>query len=143
MQNAVQYLSGNVATRGRKSVRPGDPVTLPIPRRVKEVQVHRPDGIVDPIPAAGYDTMHYARTRRVGTYRVDPGVRNSRVFAVNLFNEVESQVAPTPTVTLGTEMVAAQAGTVEVNEPAWHYVLVAVLILLLLEWVVYNQRVFV
>ena len=143
MQNAVQYLSGNVATRGKKSVRPGDPVTLPIPRRTKEVQVHRPDGIVDTIPAAGYDTMHYARTRHVGAYRIEPGVRNFRTFTVNLFNEVESRVAPTPTLTLGTEMVAAQAGTVDVNEPAWHYVLVALLILLLLEWVVYNQRVFV
>ena len=65
------------------------------------------------------------------------------VFAVNLFNVVESRVAPNPTLTIGAEPVEAQAGAVEVNRPAWHYFLIAVLILLLLEWVVYNQRVFV
>jgi len=143
MQNAVQYLSANVATTGRKSVSPGEPVTLPIPRRAKQVKVIRPDKKEDPVPSAGYQTIHYADTRLVGAYEIEPGVPGHDVFAVNLFNAVESRVAPNPTLTIGAEPVEAQAGAVEVNRPAWHYFLIAVLILLLLEWVVYNQRVFV
>ena len=47
MQNAVYYLAASVATAGEKSIRPGDPVTLPLPAEVADVLIHRPDGAVD------------------------------------------------------------------------------------------------
>lgn len=143
MQNAVQYLAANVTTMGERSVRPGEPVTLPIPPDTAEVRIHRPDGVVDEIPAGGYQTVHYARTRRVGTYRIEPGLRGHDIFAVNLFNPVEGNVRPVSRLALGAGTVEARAGTIEVNEPAWPYLLLAILVLLLLEWIVYNRRVFV
>ena len=143
MQNAVQYLAGSAATVGKKSVLPGEPVTVPIPSRTREAEVRRPDGTSDAVPVAGYDTMHYARTRRVGTYHVDPAAQGSEAFAVNLFNPVESRVAPVMTLVLGADLVEAQAGSIRVNQPAWPYLVLAMLILILLEWVVYNHRVFV
>lgn len=143
MQNAVQYLAANVATTGRKSVSPGQPVTLPIPKVNGEVTIHRPDGVDDRVPAAGYQTIHYARTRRVGPYRVEPGLPGNDVFAVNLFNEVESRIEPVSQLTMAAGSVEAQAGAVEVNEPAWPYLLLAILVLLLVEWIVYNRRVFI
>jgi hypothetical protein len=143
MQNVIQYLSANVATRGKKSVSPGEPVTLPIPQEVEQVRVARPDKKEDRVPSAGYQTIHYADTRLVGTYRIEPGVPGQDAFAVNLFNAVESRVEPAETLTIGADSVEAQAATVEVNVPAWHYFLIGMLVLLLVEWVVYNQRVFV
>lgn len=143
VQNAVQYLAANVATTGQKSISPGEPVTLPVPKRRGAARIHRPDGVVDQVLTGGYLSIHYARTRQVGTYRVEPGVPGDDVFAVNLFNAVESRVEPASRLTIAAEAVEAQAGTVEVNEPAWQYLLWAILILLLVEWIVYNQRVFI
>lgn len=141
--NAVQYLAAAIATTGKRSVKPGDPVTLPLPRRVENVTVHRPDGTDDDDLPAANQTLHYGRTRTVGAYRIEPGVAGRDTFAVNLFNSDESLVAPSDTLRLGSNAIASQTGMIEVNEPAWPYFLLAMLALLLIEWIVYNRRVFV
>jgi len=143
MQNAVQFLAANLSTTGKKSAAPGEPVSLPIPRRLDTVKIIRPDGVTDSVPAARYQTIHYARTRAVGPYRVEPGIAGQDVFAVNLFNPVESNVAPVRSLTVGAGKVEPQAAGVQVSKPAWTYFLLALLVLLLLEWVVYNRRVMV
>ena len=143
MQNALEYLASNVAVAGKKSVVPGEPVTLPVPERTDTVAVRRPDNTVETIPVAGYQTVHYARTRQVGVYELDPGVKGENKFAVNLFDPTESNVAPAETLTIGAGQVAAHATEIEVNEPAWPYFLIALLVLLIIEWIVYNQRVFI
>jgi len=143
MQNAVSYLAANVATVGENSVLPGEPVTLPIPKRVDEVTVTRPDGVVDRVPSSGNQTIHYAGTRKVGVYKVDPGVAGQDQFATNLFDPVESRVAPASTLVLGASKIEAKAGRMQVNQPAWRYLLLTMLVLLLVEWIVYNHRVFV
>jgi len=74
---------------------------------------------------------------------VHPGVVGDDVFAVNLFNAVESRVEPVSMLTIGADAVEAQMISAEVNEPAWPYLLLAALVLLLIEWVVYNRRVFI
>ncbi|MFH1111128.1 MAG: VWA domain-containing protein [Planctomycetota bacterium] len=143
MQNALQFLASNVAATGKRSVAPGEPVTLPIPPRVETVKIVRPDGIEDSIPTGKYQTIHYARTRTVGTYRLEPGLPGDNVFAVNLFNPTESNVAPAPTVTIGADGGKPQVAGIQVSKPAWPYMLLALLALLILEWIIYNQRVFV
>ena len=79
----------------------------------------------------------------MGTYRIRPGVSGEDLFAVNLYSPPESQVRPAAAVRIGALTVEAQAATMEVNEPAWPYLLLALLCVLLFEWVVYNRRVFV
>jgi hypothetical protein len=143
VQNMVQYLAASISVRGERGVSPGEPVTVPIPANVETVEISRPDNIIDRVATAGSQSVHYARTREVGPYRVNPAMPRYEVFAVNLYNENESTVAPVGKLTLGATTVEARAGKVEVNKPAWPYFLLGVLALLLLEWVVYNQRVFV
>ncbi|UCE58474.1 MAG: VWA domain-containing protein [Phycisphaerales bacterium] len=143
VQNSVQYLAGNVAVLGRRGISPGEPVSLPIPQDLTHTRVIRPDGVDDRVPVAGHPTIHYARTRIVGTYRVEPGEPGRNQFAVNLFDSTESQVAPTSTLTLGTQQIQAKTGTLNVNQPAWRHFVIAMLVLLLIEWIVYNRRVFV
>jgi len=143
MQNAVQFLGSGIATLGRRAVAPGEPVSLAAPAEVKQVNVMRPDGKTDELPVDEGRTIHYARTRTVGVYRLEPVTDDRGTFAVNLFNETESHVAPADTLAIGGERVQADSGPIAVQRPAWPYVLVALLVLLLLEWVVYNQRVFV
>lgn len=143
LQNMVNYLASNLAMQSERSLRPGDPVSLQIRGDTDTATIARPDNEIDSIPTGSYRSIHYARTRKVGIYRVTPGVEGRDVFAINLFNETESNVSPVQAITLGATSVEAQGGTAAINKPAWMYFLLGVLIFLLLEWVVYNQRVFV
>lgn len=143
MYNAIQYLASNVTTSGTKAARPGEPVTIPVPADIDEVTIRRPDGSTDEVAAPSRQTVQYARTRTVGVYEVSPAVPGREDFAVNLFNPTESRIEPAPTLTLGGGRVTTEAASIQVNEPAWPYVLIALLVVLVLEWIVYNKRVFV
>ncbi|MBI1826258.1 MAG: VWA domain-containing protein [Planctomycetes bacterium] len=143
MQNAIQYLSSNIATKSKKSIAPGEPVTLPAPPKVELVTITRPDGTTETTSPAASQSIHYGATREVGLYKVSPGVPGDDTFAVNMFNRTESDVAPATLLNIGTEKVGMAGAAVPVNRPAWKYFLLGVLILLLLEWIVYNRRVFV
>ncbi len=143
LQNAVQTLASNLAGTGRRSVRPGEPITLSVPSRADHMTILRPDGSSERIATAGAVMAPYARTHLVGAYRVEPAEPGADAFAVNLFNANESQVAPAESLTLGAGNVSAQAASVETNRPFWPVLLLALLGVLVLEWVVYNQRVFV
>ncbi len=143
MQNAVQYLSGTAAAANRRSLEPGQPVSLPIPADTQTVVVTRPDQRQDRIETGQYDTLHYSLTRQVGVYEISPSLEGANKFAVNLFNPEESNIAPAGTLTLGVASLDVSSQAVEVNRPAWRYALLALLAILFLEWVVYNRRVFV
>ena len=143
MQNAVQYLAGELTAGGRRSVRPGETVTLAVPGNADELRVRRPDGQEDRVAAGDATVAHFGRTDVVGVYDVTPSPPERGAFAVNLFSAHESLIAPAPELTLGAQRVPAKAEAVEINQPAWRYLLLGLLGLLLLEWVVYNQRIFV
>ncbi|MCH7719809.1 MAG: BatA and WFA domain-containing protein [Planctomycetes bacterium] len=143
MHNAMQYLSATLVTAGMQNVLPGEPVKLPVPEGTTSVRIHRPDGTEDEVPSAGYASVHYAKTRTVGVYRAEPGVDGQDYFAVNLFSPAESRVAPNRHLTIGGAVVAASESLERINEPLWQWPLLAVLAVLLLEWIVYNKRVFV
>jgi hypothetical protein len=141
--NAVQFLTGAVSTRGQTSIRPGEPVTIPAPAKARTITVQRPDNGTDEISTAGASQVHYAKTREVGVYRARPGIDGDELFAVNLFNPTESQVAPNTTLVLGGTTLTAGEGVQTVNRQIWQWVLLGLLAVLLLEWIVYNKRVFV
>ena len=141
--NAIQYLSANVSASGESSVRPGSPVQIPIRARARRVVVARPDGTQDEIPSAGAQYAHYGRTRLAGVYQAQGGPIGENEFAVNLFSQAESDVRPTTTFSIGATQVATGGQLAKVNRPFWPWVLLAVLFVLVLEWVIYNKRVFV
>ncbi len=143
MYNMVQYLASNIANASHRIVKPGDPVTLPIPGDAASITVTRPDSSIDTVPAAGYQSIHYARTRLVGPYRIEPHLPRAAAFAVNLFSAVEGNISPAKSIEFGSGSVETKSGDIKVNRPAWQYFLLGLLVLLLIEWVVYNQRVFV
>jgi len=143
MQNMVSFLGSNLAMQSQRRLRPGEPVSVPIAGKSDTATIARPDNEIDSVPTGSYRSIHYSRTRQVGVYRVSPGVKGHDVFAINLFDETESNVAPVKAITLGATSVEAKAGVAPVNKPAWTYFLLGVLLFLLVEWVVYNRRVFV
>ncbi len=143
MQNAIQFLSSNVITAGEKNVSPGEPVLVSFPADADKVTVIRPNSGRDEVHLSGYQTGHYARTRLVGVYEIDPAVEGENIFTVNLFDEIESQVKPADTLSIGMQVVEASAGQIQENKPIWGWFLLGLLAILLIEWIVYNLRIFV
>ena len=143
MYNALQYLSASLDAGGDTGLRTGEPISIPVGGRARQVLISRPDGTRDTVPAAGAARVHYARTRLLGVYRCDGAAQAAERFAVNLFSAAESRVQPSDRLAIGAGQVITGSGVGTVNRPFWPWLLVAALVLLLLEWVVYNKRVFV
>lgn len=143
MQNAVQFLASNQSLVGKRSIAPGETITFLTKAGEDSAVITRPDGSSIRVSPNSQQTVHYSGTHHVGVYRVEPAEPDQSAYTVNLFNPIESHIAPVDTITVGAERVAPQITAVEVIKPAWKYFLLALLALLLFEWVVYNRRVMV
>lgn len=141
--NAIGHLSGSLSPTGMENIRPGSPIEFPAPDGEDELRIRRPDGEVDRVVIGGFETVNYARTRRLGVYTATPGVPGRDAFAVNLFDADESNVQPKNTLVLSGQQVAASSGITRVNKPVWPWILLGLLAILAIEWAIYNGRVFV
>jgi hypothetical protein len=143
MYNALQFLTGNVAPGGNRSVRPGEAVEIPTKAGTKSLKVHRPDSRDDTIPVRDSGIAYYADTSRVGFYKPENGLQSDNTFAVNLFNDGESDIRPNLQLKLGTDTVANAANAGRTNRPVWPWLVLAAFGVLMLEWIVYTKRVWV
>ncbi|HNO77590.1 MAG TPA: BatA and WFA domain-containing protein [Phycisphaerae bacterium] len=143
LQNAIQFMTGSLSFKGVRNVRPGNPIEFAVPEGTDEISVRRPDGFVAKVQTASFTTVNYAGTRKVGVYTAKPAIEGREQYAVNLFNGVESSIAPSKVLRLAGTNVEAKASTEIVNKPFWPYLLLAILAVLLIEWAIYSKRVFV
>ncbi len=141
--NAIQYLADAITPSGQRSIQPGEPMEFPVEKGVTTVRIRRPDGFVDRIDTGEQPTVTYARTRRAGIYTADPVPEARAKVAVNLFSDAESDIAPRRKLTLSGEQVSAEQGIRRVNKPFWPWLLVAMVVVLAIEWAIYSKRVFV
>jgi hypothetical protein len=143
LQNAIQFMTGSLSFKGVRNVRPGSPIEFSVPKNTGEIRVRRPDGFVAKVQTGNFTSVNYAGTRKVGVYSAEPSVEGREQYAVNLFNDTESNVAPSKVLKLAGSNVTATASVEHVNKPFWPYLLLAILGVLLIEWTIYSKRVFV
>ena len=152
--NVLEYL----ATRGEQqesaAARPGQTVNLQAPAAAEQlIVVARIDGRRScPDPSR---TPSHLRTqiRRESTRSATASVVIER-FAVNLFDRAESDIAVRPTqdpesstlrpadIRIGHVDIAATTDRAPARQEAWKIVLACALFVLLLEWYIYNRRVY-
>ena len=101
----------------------------------------RPDGGIERLAAEASGTFRYPATDRVGVYRIDSPGRPATLLAVNLLDEIESNIAPSKQIVLATGAVKAMATAPRrTNQDLWPYLALAALALVCLEWIVYNSK---
>ena len=100
------------------------------------------------------DVFQFQDTNRLGVYDVRRGDQVIERFAVNLFDQQESDVAVRPSqdkkgitiqpadIRIGNVDVAATVGQTPTRIEAWKPVLACALFVLILEWYIYNRRVY-
>ncbi|MEP0842737.1 MAG: hypothetical protein HRF43_08500 [Phycisphaerae bacterium] len=143
MYNALRYLAGASTSGQVPSVAPGEAFEVPARPGLKTVGVRRPDGKTESVPVLANGMAAYGRTDRVGVYTVIGALPGEEARAVNLLDETESWIAPNEQFTIAAGEVEQRSGKDRVNRPLWPYLLGAMAVLLAIEWIVYNKRVFV
>jgi hypothetical protein len=148
--NACRFLGAGATTAEGHNLQPGEAIAAQAPPGCDEVTMLRPDGRRDRLELHDSPLVNYSDTWRVGTYRVEPSDgqppiadRSRWLYAVNLLSENESDVRPNEGLTLGGQPVPSGGQQQRINVPLWPWLLVAALGLLLLEWYVYNRRMYV
>lgn len=143
VSNALRYLSGSSTIGQQPSAKPGEAFAVGTKPGTREISVRRPDGTRDKAPVGSSGLATYGRTDRVGLYSLETGIAGDDARAVNLFDAEESFIASTSVLRPAAGQAVTVRGSDYVNRPIWPWILGALGAILLLEWVVYNKRVFV
>ncbi len=143
MYNALQFMAGNVAAGGNRSVPPGAAVAIRARPGAKTLTLRRPDLSRETVPVRDDGVAYYANTGRTGFYVPADAAGPDATFAVNLCDDAESDIRPNDQFEIGSQKIASSSGSQRVNRPVWSWFILAALIVSFIEWVIYNKRVFV
>ena len=119
------------------------------------------DGTRSPVEFASPGQVVFHDTKQLGIYKIlgqdekSKGERIVKSFAVNLFDPMESDirlqvkqdgedgVKRVHSLAIGYVDVQAELSTTSVRRELWKYLLLGALAVLILEWYIYNRRVYV
>jgi Ca-activated chloride channel homolog len=144
VSNAVNFLQPNDPSE-IKAPTPGDSVLVqPVPQ-ADEIVIRKPDGSSRSYKPGG-KPVAYNDTDAVGLYQVAQRSQGKSVqdqlFAINLTDPAESDVAPKASLNIGGS-VLRQNDTVDwtpAKHEFWPWVLLAAVGLLTFEWYWYHRR---
>jgi hypothetical protein len=139
----VLYTLGNVSDgASEEPAQPGQVKTLRPDLAVAQLEVADPAGTTHRLNRGTRADFSFGDTERVGVYRVAWEGAWQRNFAVNLLDPAESNIEPRGTVRIGAEPVTSGKERGQPRE-LWKWFALVALGLLLLEWYVYNRRVYI
>jgi hypothetical protein len=152
--NTLEFLAGGTEDSQLASTRPGRPVELRPAGNTPELTIVDPAGKDHKVRRTAQDLFQFQDTGQLGVYDVKRGDAVIERFAVNLFDRQESDVRVRPTqgdaastirpadIRIGNVDVAATVGQTPSRTEAWKLVLAGALFVLILEWYIYNRRVY-
>ncbi|MDA7978154.1 MAG: VWA domain-containing protein [Pirellulales bacterium] len=140
--NMVKYMGSPRDALSLASVSPGDPIELKIDSvESNEVTISTPGGETHTVARTPQQTFLFTRTDEVGIYDMRSDGKSVAKFAVNLFNPQESNIPPNDNLEFLYEPVPATEVTETVKQEWWKWLAGLALVVLLVEWFVYNRRV--
>lgn len=143
MYNALRFLAGTTTGNDQSPVQPGQPFTVAAKPGTRTLEVRRPDGQTDEVEVSPGGLATYGRTDRVGIYGVSTDIAGQDERAVNLTDEQESFIAPNREFRVAAGDLTATAGVDRTNQPLWPFFLMLLGGFLLIEWIIYNKRIYV
>jgi hypothetical protein len=155
--NAIQALGNARESAGDEVHIPGLPVTLRAESAPPTLTVTDPTGkISTPIGRSSQGTYLYNEANLTGIYHARWEPKGDQAFAVNQFDLRESDLAPRGIVPEGTPESQVEAYKIKIgynpvagtrttiNAPIdwWWYIALAALVVVSVEWYIYNRRVY-
>ena len=141
--NLVNWLLPQGAPRFPTIVHPGEPVAVQPGPDAAAIIVTAPDGESHRLEV-GEQMPVFAATEQLGTYMIEyrdlsDAVFQSSVFAVNLFDEGESDIAPSEVVQIGRVELAGNVREGEGRREFWPWLAGAALGVFVVEWWAYQK----
>jgi len=142
--NMLLYLGGSRELGTSGSMQPGQVVELSSPSLAAEIEVNRPDGTTQRVRRGRQNTYAYNGTDVTGVYEIYEDDQLAQRFAVNLFSSMESDVAARedPNIQIGYQQVEGQQDFQVTRREGWKWLILAGVALLMIEWYIYNRRVY-
>jgi len=142
----VLYALGNISEASTEArVQPGQIKTLRPDDPVRRITVTGPDRGTHELVHRDRDSraaFTFGDTDRVGVYEYSWGNGRQRNFTVNLLDAEESNIEPRPSIQIGKDTITAGE---EISQPreVWQWFALGALAMLLVEWYIYNRRIFI
>jgi hypothetical protein len=152
--NVLEYLASASELQESAAVRPGRPVELHAPANVERLTVVAPNGRETLVERSERGAFPFTGTSLPGVYQVRQGETVIERFAVDLFDRSESMLGVRPTqdpesqtmrpadLRIGHVNVSATTGRAPSRREFWKVLLACALFVLVLEWYIYNRRVY-
>jgi hypothetical protein len=145
--NVLSYLGGGAKSQTAISVRPGELVRLRSLSPVKQLEVLTPDARRIEVAQGKSNDFPFTQTDRQGVYAFFEGEQLAGRFAVNLFDAGESDILPRDglenPIRVGPIEITGSANFEAARQETWKFLLILALVVLLLEWYIYNRRVYI
>lgn len=149
LANLVNYLAPGSGA-GAAQLAPGQALVVPVDPAISAVRVTRPNGTTvtsgDESVLMQNNQAVYADTNELGVYTVEEFRDDELVarhrYAVNLFAESESRIAPQAELPIQQTSGLAAAVTEERvgRQEFWRWLAAIALLVLLIEWLVYQRN---
>lgn len=140
--NAASFLGTQVGRDQEFNLQVGQPIIVEDVRGETAARIDGPDVAGVEITPGSSGSIRFSGTSRAGPYSVSFPDQPTRLFAVNLLDPKESDVEPRRQIVLAAQPVQAQEHALSrANLPFWPFLVGLVLVLVCLEWFVYNRRV--
>lgn len=155
--SAVGYLGDDGATGTGRMVQPGQVLADRLPAGATDIRMRTPDGVEQSVASSADGSIAFGPLVRAGIYELTwngPGGptdepaeaagRMRRVFAANLADPEESDVAAVDTIELANQPVAASGdGSSVADIKLWPWLILFALAFVMFEWFIYNRKVYV
>lgn len=145
VQNMTLALGGVSQLGGARNFEPGELVRvrprLPFP----SIIVKTPTGQQETIEAGSDKRFVFTQTDECGVYEVTDSTDKEvdHLFTVNLLDPTESDIAVREKLEIGFEEVSGTRGNEQVRLDAWTWLVLVGLVVITIEWYIYNKRVFI
>lgn len=139
--NAIRAMGMAGSRAGVINARPGEVIRFSVSPGVTEVAVTDPAGNSHSLPVA-MNRVVFDDTTRCGPYRFREDLESGRIAVINLANARESNIRPREELAWSGASVAAASKAVKANREVWPWFALVGLIVLMVEWYVYNRRVY-
>ena len=140
--NATSFLGTQIGRDREFNLQVGEPIIVEDLPLETPALINGPDIAGAEITPGSSGSVRFSGTSRAGPYSVSVPDQPVRLFAVNLLDPKESNMAPQSEIVLPGQPVQAQESTLSrANLPLWPFLVGLVLALVCLEWFVYNRKV--
>lgn len=142
MANMMDYFASSSASGFRPAYRTGETIALHPGKEDSIAIVTTPSGRKMEFSFEGISTAYLTDTAEAGLYQVDYDRSSDRVLPVNLLSVDESRIASRESLEIGGRQIAGTGNVVKTNREIWHWLALAALGVMMVEWLIYCRRTF-